>query len=55
MTIGLSTWNRIPFIGIVNPSVEGYQDVRKFERHEKLSPLCKPNVILPLAELFSED
>ena len=37
------------------PSVDGYQDVRKFERNEKLSPLCKPDVELPLAELFSEE
>jgi Uma2 family endonuclease len=37
------------------PTVDGYQDIRKFERHESLSPTCKPNVVLLLAELFSEE
>lgn len=37
-----------------DPSVDGYRDVRRFERHEKLSPLCKPEAVLPLEELFSE-
>ena len=37
------------------PTVDGYQDIRKFERHESLSPTCKPDVALSLAELFSEE
>ena len=36
------------------PSVDGYKDVRIFEQSENLSPLCKSNAELSLAELFSE-
>lgn len=37
------------------PSVDGYQEVRKFEQHEQLSPLCKPDVQLSLTELFEDE
>ncbi len=37
------------------PTVDGYQNIRKFERHGNLSPICKPDVVLSLAELFNEE
>ena len=37
------------------PTVDGHQNIRKFGRHENLSPICKPDVVLSLAELFNEE
>ena len=38
-----------------NPTVDGYQEITVLDQSSKLSPLCKPEAELSLAELFSDE